>query len=98
MLNILLPTTFPMLILADFFIAAITDVISSGSDEPTATTVSPIILSLIPMIFANPIPPFTKILAPVTKTIIPAIINMALTIRVVFPRTIFFIFLLATSS
>ena len=52
MLNILLPTIFPMAMSAFPFLAAITLVTSSGSDVPNATIVSPIIRLLIPISFA----------------------------------------------
>ncbi len=43
-LKILLPTIFPMAIPAFPFLAAVTDVTSSGSDVPNATIVRPIIV------------------------------------------------------
>ena len=46
-LKILLPTTLPIAISCSPFLAAITDVTSSGSDVPKATIVNEIILWLI---------------------------------------------------
>ena len=48
MLNIFDPTTLPTAIPVSPFLAATIDVTSSGSDVPTATIVSPIIVSDIP--------------------------------------------------
>ena len=47
-LNRLLPITFPMAIPGFFFRAAVTEVASSGSDVPPATSVRPIMESLTP--------------------------------------------------
>ena len=58
-LKILLPTTFPIAISDCFLRAATTEVASSGRLVPTATTVSPIIASLIPMRVASSTAPST---------------------------------------
>lgn len=52
-LNMFDPMTFPNASCGFFLIAATTDVISSGSDVPTATTVMPITASLMPHAFAS---------------------------------------------
>lgn len=64
MLKRLLPITFPIAISGFFFKAATTDVASSGSEVPTATIVTPITASLIPIPLAMPIAPFTNICPP----------------------------------
>ena len=51
-LNMLEPTTLPTAISAFPFFAATADVNSSGREVPSATTVNPITLSLIPILTA----------------------------------------------
>lgn len=58
-LKILLPTTFPIAISACFLSAATTEVASSGRLVPIATTVNPIIASLIPIFVARSTAPST---------------------------------------
>ena len=69
-LKILLPTIFPMAIPAFPFLAAVTDVTSSGSDVPNATIVRPINRSLIPKNLAISVAPLTAKSLPIT-TITP---------------------------
>lgn len=52
MLKMLLPTMLPKAISLCFFKAAVTEVINSGRDVPTATIVNPTSVSLIPMEYA----------------------------------------------
>ena len=56
-LNILLPTILPMAMSAFPFLAAFTDVKSSGKEVPNATMVRPMNLSLIPSALASPVAP-----------------------------------------
>ena len=60
----LLPMIFPIAISGFFFMAATTDVASSGREVPTATIVTPMTASLIPNPLAIPIAPFTNICPP----------------------------------
>lgn len=72
-LNILLPTILPIAIPALPFLAAATDVTSSGSDVQNATMVSPMNLSLMPKNLAIQDAPLTAKSLPLT-TITPPII------------------------
>ena len=64
-LNILEPIIFPIAILFSFFIAAITEVATSGKEVPNASTPIPIIASLTPKYFEKIfIALFTKISDP----------------------------------
>ena len=74
-LNILLPTIFPIAMPAFPFLAAETDVTSSGSDVPKATIVSPIKRSLMPHALAIVVAPFTTKLLPATTSTAPNTIN-----------------------
>lgn len=58
-LKILDPMTFPSARSVFFLYAATAEVASSGSEVPIAIMVRPIILSLIPKLFAIKIAPFT---------------------------------------
>jgi len=65
-LNILLPTTFPTLMLGTFLNKAVNEAASSGSEVPIANTVIPIIQELIPSNLAISTPELTIKLAPIT--------------------------------
>ena len=68
----LLPTIFPMARSTSPFRAAVTEVMSSGSDVPNATIVRPMILSETPKKSAIPAAPSTAILLPnIIETIPP---------------------------
>ena len=54
------PITFPIAISAFFFIAATTEVASSGNEVPPATKVKPITDSLTPKLRAMPVAPSTN--------------------------------------
>ena len=77
MLNILLPTIFPMAISAFPLLAAVTEVTSSGSDVPKATIVRPIILSLMPNALAMAVAPSTARSLPNTIAAIPPTIAIS---------------------
>ena len=69
MLKILLPTILPMAIPALPFLAAETEVTSSGRDVPKATMVRPINRWLMPQASAMVVAPLTtKLLPPTTST------------------------------
>ena len=70
-LNILLPTIFPMARSSFPFLAAVMDVASSGSEVPKATTVRPIILLLIPISFAIFVAASTERLLPKIMVVTP---------------------------
>lgn len=72
------PTILPIAILLFPFSAATTDVTSSGSDVPTATTVNHIILSERPTYCANAIAPSTTRFHPTTRRSIPKKIYVAI--------------------
>ena len=74
-LNMLLPMIFPMAISAFPFLAAFTEVTSSGREVPRATIVRPINRSLKPMIFASSVAELTVTLLP--STIVAAPIDAA---------------------
>ena len=85
MLKTLLPTIFPIAISACPFLAAVIDVISSGSEVPKATIVRPIILSLTPKAPAIYVAPSTvmllpKIIAAIPPTIKSNIIHIGLSL------------------
>ena len=71
MLNTFDPRMFPMTISLCFFMAAIMQVESSGSDVPMAMTVRPIMASGMPIIVALVCAPLTKISAPAAIKISP---------------------------
>ena len=77
-LKILLPTIFPMAIPAFPFLAAVTDVTSSGSDVPIKTIVSPISVWLIPRSLAILEAASTVISPPTAIAAAPPIINRIL--------------------
>ena len=56
----LLPITFPIAISGFFFRAATIEVASSGREVPPATSVSPMIDSLTPILRAMPVAPLTN--------------------------------------
>ena len=70
-LKILLPTIFPIAISAFPFMAAETEVTSSGRDVPSATIVRPINLSLNPKPFAKAVAASTVISEPHTTATRP---------------------------
>lgn len=72
----LLPIIFPIAISGFFFMAATTDVASSGSEVPTATIVTPITASLIPIPLAMPIAPFTNSCPPKIKAASPTMMKV----------------------
>ncbi len=65
------PMIFPIVILVRFFSAATSEVASSGTDVPTATIVSAIMLSESPYIFAIATAHSTKIFPPKKSQNIP---------------------------
>ena len=66
-LNILEPIAFPSAISTSFFLAATTDVTSSGREVPIATMVNPIITDGTLSLFATPELPSTKNQLPLPK-------------------------------
>ena len=69
------PITLPIAMSLSPFLAATTDVTSSGSDVPIATIVRPIRLSGIPNILAIVFAPSTVLLPPITIPAKPIAIN-----------------------
>ena len=73
-LKILLPTMLPTAIAELPFLAAVTEVTSSGRDVPNATIVRPIKRSLNPNILAKAVAPLTVTLLPRMIKTIPAMV------------------------
>tara|TARA_B100000029_G_C16947360_1_gene731194 strand:+ start:335 stop:586 length:252 start_codon:yes stop_codon:yes gene_type:complete len=75
MLIIFEPITFPITKSNSFFIAEFIDTNNSGIDVPRATSVSPIIELLTPILIAIPIAPSRNKVDPTDKRIDPRIIK-----------------------
>jgi hypothetical protein len=70
-LTIQLPITLPIAKPGLPFMAAVTEVANSGSDEPKAAIVNPIMVSLTPRLFANSLAASTKKSPPTTNNANP---------------------------